>query len=104
MKHFISKGAVLALALAVVWASLIPIQSYGMFQTEKKVNINTASLEELQTLPRIGEKVAQRIIDFRKANGKFQKITDLLKVQGIGEKIFDLIKDKITVGSPSPEK
>jgi comEA protein len=65
----------------------------------KKVNINTANLDELQTLPRIGEKVAQRIIDYRKEHGPFKKIEELMKVQGVGEKTFKLLKDKIEVES-----
>ena len=98
MKNFLVKGMVLSLVLAVALTAFIPLESYSASQTTvKKININTATLVELQELPRIGEKVAQRIIDFRKANGKFKSITDLLKVKGIGEKIFDLIKDRITV-------
>ena len=50
-------------------------------KAEGKVDINTASTAELQTLPRIGPKVAQRIIDFRKANGRFQRIEDIMKVR-----------------------
>ena len=89
---------VFGLALAVVFAlsflSSVQAQSKS---PAKKVNINTANLEELQTLPRIGEKVAQRIIDYRKEHGEFRKIEELMKVQGVGEKTFKLLKDKIEV-------
>ena len=61
-----------------------------------KVNINTADLRELETLPRIGPALAQRIIDYRTANGPFQIIEDIKKVSGIGEKIFEGLKDYIT--------
>jgi len=90
----------IGLALAVVFALsfLSPLQAQSKSTTEK-VNINTANLEELQTLPRIGEKVAQRIIDYRKEHGEFKKIEELMKVQGVGEKTFKLIKDKIEVGN-----
>lgn len=64
----------------------------------KKININTATSAELQQLPRVGEKVAQRIIDFRQQNGDFTKIEELMKVKGIGEKMFSSLKDRITVG------
>ncbi|MGD2295488.1 MAG: helix-hairpin-helix domain-containing protein [Candidatus Aminicenantes bacterium] len=101
MRNLTVKSLVLGLVLAVVLTALVPLQSETSFlAAQSKININTASLTELQNLPRIGEKVAQRIIDFRKENGKFTKITDLLKVKGIGEKIFEQIKDKITVGNP----
>ena len=61
------------------------------------VNLNTATLEELTSLPGIGESTAQKIIDYRKQNGKFKVIEDLKNVSGIGESKFDNIKDKITV-------
>ena len=61
------------------------------------ININTASVEQLSTLPRIGDKIARRIIDFRKKNGKFKRIEDLMKVNGVGEKVFVKLKERITV-------
>jgi len=98
MKNYLVKSMVLSLVLAVALTALVPLESYSASQTTvKKININTASLVELQKLPRIGEKVGQRIIDFRKENGKFKSTTELLKVKGIGEKIFASIKDLITV-------
>ncbi len=63
-----------------------------------KININTADLETLMTLPGIGETYAQRIIDYRTANGPFGEISDIMEVSGIGEKRFDAIKNLITTG------
>jgi competence protein ComEA len=63
------------------------------------VNINTASIEELDTLPEIGPKTAQAIIDYRYANGPFARIEDILEVKGIGPVTFDKIKDLITIGA-----
>jgi len=61
------------------------------------VNINTANIYELQELPGIGEGLAQKIIDYRKSSGKFEKIEDIMKVDGIGEIRFDEIRNYITV-------
>lgn len=62
-----------------------------------KVNINTASEEELKTLNGIGDTRAKSIAEYRKANGSFQTIEDLMKVDGIKEGVFEKIKDSITV-------
>ena len=98
MNNLLVKGMVLSLVLAIALTALVPMESYAASQTTiKKININTATLLELQKLPRIGEKVAQRIIDFRKENGKFKTTADILKIKGIGEKIFESLKDLITV-------
>ncbi|MDP1546492.1 MAG: helix-hairpin-helix domain-containing protein [Anaerolineales bacterium] len=61
------------------------------------ININTASLEELDTLPGIGPTIAQRIIDYRQQNGAFSTIEEIMEVSGIGPSTFDNIKDFITV-------
>jgi competence protein ComEA len=67
-------------------------------QSGDLININIASLEELDTLPGIGPATAQNIIDFRDQNGPFQQIEDIMNVSGIGPATFDQIKDLITVG------
>lgn len=63
----------------------------------KLVNINTATKEELMTVPNIGEKKAQDIIEYREKNGKFNTIEDIKNISGIGENIFAKIKENITV-------
>ena len=64
-----------------------------------KLNINTASEEELMTLDGIGEKYAERIIETREKLGGFKSIEQITKVKGIGQKRFEKIKDEITVGN-----
>ena len=62
-----------------------------------KVNLNSAAAAELELLPRIGPAMAQRIIDYREANGRFTSVQELRNVTGIGEKTFDGLKDLVTV-------
>ncbi|HEB49318.1 MAG TPA: ComEA family DNA-binding protein [Desulfobulbus sp.] len=63
-----------------------------------KVNINTATAEELQAINGIGQVRAEAIVKDRKQNGKFKSIDDLARVKGIGEKTVKKIKDEITIG------
>jgi competence protein ComEA len=62
-----------------------------------KVNINTADEPTLETLPRVGPAMAERILAWRSANGRFTAIEDLMSVSGIGEKTFEGLKDLVTV-------
>lgn len=67
-------------------------------KTTGLVNINTASLDELCTLPGIGEGKARRIISYRESTGRFEQIEDIMKVEGIKEGLFGKIRDLITAG------
>ena len=60
-----------------------------------QISINTADLNTLLQIPKIGEKTAQAIIDYRNQYGLFKTLEDLMKVKGIGQAKFDFIKDKI---------
>lgn len=62
-----------------------------------KVNLNTADLTTLETLPRVGPAMAQRIIDWRTANGRFTAVEDLMSVTGVGDKTFEQLKKLVTV-------
>lgn len=62
-----------------------------------KININTASVSELESLPGIGPVLAQRIVDYRAQKGGFKTIEEIKEVSGIGDKKFEAIKDLITV-------
>lgn len=69
--------------------------------TDGKVNINTASAEELKTLSGIGDTRAESIIRYREEQGGFQSVEDLMNVEGIKEGVFEKIKDRITVNTGS---
>lgn len=66
-------------------------------QDASKVNINTASAEELMQLPGIGEAKAKMILEYRTQNGAFQKVEDIMKISGIKEGVYNKIKENITV-------
>ena len=64
---------------------------------EGKVNINTATVEELKTLKGIGEKKAEAIIEYRKKNGSFKNKEELMKVRGIGKKLYESFEERVIV-------
>jgi competence protein ComEA len=66
--------------------------------TDTLVNINTATAAELETLPRIGSTMAERILEYREANGPFEAIEDIQNVPGIGPATFEGLRDLITAG------
>lgn len=66
-------------------------------EKEEVININTAMIDKLITLPGIGESTANKIIAYRKANGKFKTVEDIKNVPGIGDVKFENFKSKITV-------
>lgn len=92
MKHLNKLQIIgLVMMLALVFSS-------GAWAVEDiKVNINTASIEQLSTLKYIGEKTAQKIVEYRKSNGPFVKVEDILNVSGIGPKTLAANKDKIVI-------
>jgi len=61
----------------------------------EKININEASLEDLESLKGVGGSLAGRILEYRSKNGNFRSIEELKKVKGIGDKLFNRIKDKV---------
>jgi len=67
------------------------------------VNLNTATVSDLQRLPGIGAKTAARILEYREKKGPFKKIEELMNVQGIGEKNFLKLRTQVTVAT-KPER
>ena len=67
-------------------------------ETPQIMNINTATAQQLQTLPNIGPKTAEKIIAYRKEHGAFESVSELINVSGIGEKTLESIWDLVTTG------
>jgi competence protein ComEA len=91
--------AALALASSAGAGQKKDADSAGKKATSAVVNINSATPAELETLPGIGARTAQRIVEYRQKNGGFKKIEELMNVQGVGEKSFLKIKDRLTIGT-----
>ena len=68
------------------------------------LNLNTATLEQLETLPGIGRKTAERILEYRAKSGSFKRIEELMNVKGIGEKSFLKLKPLIVATPPKTDK
>ena len=83
--------------LLIVVSFVMGVASIALADEAGKVNINTATVKELVKLKRIGQKVAERIIQYREKEGPFEKPEDIMKVKGIGMKIFEANMDRIIV-------
>ena len=68
------------------------------------VNLNSATVPQLEALPGIGRSTAERIVEYRQKSGGFKKVEDLMNVQGIGEKSFLKLKPLVTVGTARAER
>ena len=90
------KILVIALVLFCValWA---PVAESQEEEATAKVNINTATAEELTVLKYVGEALSQRIVEYREEQGAFESPEDIVKVPGVGQRVYEENKDIITV-------
>ncbi len=85
-------------AVILIFAALVSfVSNLADAEHSAKVNINTATVEELMSLKGIGEKKAESIVEHREETGSFATIDELKGVKGIGDKIFSKIKDHIAI-------
>lgn len=91
----------LALVLLSLSTAAMAMEPAGDPAPAGVVNVNTADAAQLALLPRIGEKAAQRIIDYRTEHGPFKKATDLMQVSGIGAKTFEGLSPYVSVEGKS---
>jgi competence protein ComEA len=92
----IACALVLCLGMAIGSVSVLA-QKSNAGQPSEKVNLNSATAEQLQALPGIGPSIAKSIIDHRTKVGKFNRIEEIINVKGIGEKKFQKIKDRLVL-------
>jgi competence protein ComEA len=95
IRRFVATGLALAMAALLVSGTAV---AAGKPAPTAKVNLNTASVEQLTTLPGVGPKLAARIVEYRQKAGTFRSTQELMNVQGIGEKNFAKIEAWLSVG------
>ena len=98
MRKFLKRTAM------VFMAGFMSLMFIGMLNAQeiKKININTATVQELTQLHKVGDKIAERIIEYRTTVAPFKKPEDIMNVKGIGASIFEMNKDRIIVEEEKP--
>jgi competence protein ComEA len=102
-RKFSQKGALAPLIFSkkvlLLTFFIFLISEVSLF-SQNKINLNRATLEELKSLPGIGEVTAKNIIEYREKVGVFKNLEELKKVKGIGEKKFEVLKNYLTLDDP----
>ena len=91
----------LALAMPAARAQEKAEKAKPAASASSPINLNTATAAQLETLPGVGSRTAQLIVEHRQKNGGFKKIEELMNIKGIGEKSFLKLKPLVTVGDKS---
>ncbi|HIB54441.1 MAG TPA: helix-hairpin-helix domain-containing protein [Nitrospirales bacterium] len=81
--------------------SVVMVMSAAVAHADHNVNVNTATVNELKTVPGIGKVIAERIVEYRENERAFNTVEDLLNVKGIGKETLEKLRDHVTVGEES---
>jgi len=90
-------ACVLTLCLGLVFSSFSVLAQKPSPAATEKINLNSATVEQLQSIPGIGPATAKNIVEYRTKAGKFNRIEEIINVKGIGEKKFQKIKDRLVL-------
>ena len=95
------------LAVEILSAGLVFILLCGILEAQKRppakpIDLNAATIKELEELPGVGPVTAQRIIDARQKSGRFRRIEDLLAIRGISTKRLEALRPYVTISPPPP--
>jgi competence ComEA-like helix-hairpin-helix protein len=95
------------LAVKILSAGLMFILLCGILEAQKRppakpIDLNAATIKELEELPGVGPVTAQRILDARQKSGRFRRIEDLLAIRGISTKRLEALRPYVTISSPPP--
>ena len=94
----LARVALLLILAATTAAAADTVDATATPAATESVDLNSATTEQLTTIPGIGEAMAQRIIDWREEHGPFRRVEDLMKVKGIGERSLEKIRPHVSVG------
>lgn len=97
-------GTVFAGLVGPATALARPVERPPAQDTASRIDLNTASVVELQTLPGVGPRTAERIVEYRDTHGPFAKVEELMNVQGIGEKSFLKMRQLVVVSTPKTKR